>query len=233
MSLPVVLIPGLLGSPRLYAAQMPSLWKIGPVTVADHTRYDSVGENARQILADSPARFALAGHSYGGYLAFEIMRRAPERVAALALVDTSARADTPESTQKRRDQIQMARTGTLAALADLQFPAFVHPSRAKDTALQRYMRAMVEDNDQEVFIRQQTAMIGRPDSRESMLGIRCPTVVVVGDADAATPPERAQEIATGIPGARLVTIKNCGHMAPIEQPLAVADILSAHFRSVS
>lgn len=229
MPLPVVLVPGLLGSPRLYAAQMPSLWKLGPVIVADHTRADSVAEVARAILGDAPPRFALAGHSYGGYLSFEIMRQAPERVVALALLDTSARADAPEQSQRRRDQIGMARTGPFAALAALQFPAFVDPSRAKDRRLQRYMRAMAEDNDAEVFIRQQTAMIGRPDSRDTLAAIRCPTVVVVGDADAATPPERAQEIAAGIAGARLVTIPQCGHMTPLEKPEVLAEILAGHF----
>lgn len=232
MALPVLLIPGLLGSPRLYAAQLPSLWKIGPVTVADHTRFASVNEAARAILADAPPRFALAGHSFGGYLAFEVMRQAAERVAALALLDTSARADTPEQSQKRREQIEMAGTAPVSALAALQFPAFVHPSRAKDATLQRYMRAMAEDNDAQVFIRQQTAMIGRQDSRETLAQIRCPTVVVVGDADAATPPERAQEIVAGIAGARLVTIKQCGHMTPIEKPEVVATILAELFGSV-
>lgn len=232
MALPVVLIPGLIGSPRLYAAQLPALWQVGPVTVADHTRFDSVDAMARSILEVAPPRFALAGHSYGGYLAFEIMRQAPERVKALALLDTSARADTPEQSTRRRDQIEMARTGPMAALAALQFPAFVHASRAKDKTLQRYMRAMAEDNDNQVFVRQQTAMIGRPDSRDTLAQIRCPTVVVVGDSDAATPPERAQEIAAGIGGARLVTIKQCGHMTPIEKPDVVATILSEHFGSV-
>lgn len=229
MNLPVVLIPGLIGSPRLYAAQLPALWRLGPVTIADHTRHASIADCARQILADAPPRFALAGHSFGGYVCFEIMRQAPSRVVTLALLDTSARADTPEQSEKRRTQIAMARTGPYDAIAALQFPAFVHPSRAKDAVLRRYMRAMADDNDAEVFVRQQTAMIGRPDSRPSMAEIRCPTVVVVGDADTPTPPERAQEIAAGIPGARLVTIKACGHMTPIEQPLAVADILATHF----
>lgn len=230
-SLPVVLVPGLIGSPRLYAAQLPAMWSLGPVTVADHTRADSVAEIARGILADAPPRFALAGHSLGGYIAFEMMRQAPERVAALALLDTSARADVPEQSQKRRDQIEMARTGPFAALAALQFPAFVHPSRAKDTKLRDYMRAMAEENDAQVFIRQQTAMIGRPDSRPTLAEIRCPTVVVVGEADAATPPERAQEIAAGIEGSRLVTVKGAGHMTPVEKPEVIAQVLLEHFRA--
>ena len=66
MALPVVLIPGLIASPRLYAAQLPALWRIGPVAVADNTRHESVADCARHILADAPPRFALAGHSFGG-----------------------------------------------------------------------------------------------------------------------------------------------------------------------
>ena len=108
-SLPIVLVPGLLGSPRLYGEQIPELWRLGPVTVATHTRDDSMGGIARRILASAPARFALAGLSMGGYVCFEILRQAPERVAKLVLLDTSARSDAPEQSEQRRAQIEMAR----------------------------------------------------------------------------------------------------------------------------
>src|ERR1700716_3779957 len=94
--IPILLIPGLLCSPRLYADQVPQLWRLGPVTIADHTRDDSMSAIARRILAAAPPRFALVGHSMGGYIALEIMRQAPARVARLALLDTAAHADTPE-----------------------------------------------------------------------------------------------------------------------------------------
>ena len=97
-SLPVVLIPGLTCTARLYADQIPALWQFGPVTIADHRRDDSMANIARRILAAAPLRFALAGLSMGGFIAFEIMRQAPERVAKLALLDTGSRADTPEQT---------------------------------------------------------------------------------------------------------------------------------------
>src|SRR5262245_36950777 len=90
-TLPVVLIPGLNCSARLYAEQIPVLWQFGPVQVADHTRDDSMDAIATRILAAAPSRFALAGLSMGGYLALTIVRRAPERVQKLALLDTSAR----------------------------------------------------------------------------------------------------------------------------------------------
>ncbi|HLY53085.1 MAG TPA: alpha/beta hydrolase, partial [Steroidobacteraceae bacterium] len=103
-SLPLVMIPGLLDSARLYARQLPELWRLGPVMVADHTRDDSIAGIARRILANAPPRFALAGLSMGGYICFEILRQAPGRVAKLALLDTSARADTPEASAMRRSQ---------------------------------------------------------------------------------------------------------------------------------
>src|SRR5690348_5808721 len=103
-SLPIVLVPGLAASPRLYAEQIPELWRLGPVTVAVHTWDDSMGAIASRILASAPARFALAGLSMGGYISFEILRQAPERVAKLVLLDTSARPDMPEQCEQRRAQ---------------------------------------------------------------------------------------------------------------------------------
>src|ERR1044071_8920922 len=96
-SLPIVLVPGLNCSPRLYAAQMPALWRFGPVTVADHTRDDTMAAIAARILGAAPPRFALAGLSMGGYIALEIMRQAAERVKRLALLDTGARDDPPDA----------------------------------------------------------------------------------------------------------------------------------------
>src|SRR5580698_4875766 len=101
-SLPIILVAGLNCSARLYAEQIPALWHFGPVAVADHRRDDSLAAIARRILAAAPPRFALAGLSMGGYIAFEIIRQAPQRVAKLALLDTGARADIPEQTERRR-----------------------------------------------------------------------------------------------------------------------------------
>jgi pimeloyl-ACP methyl ester carboxylesterase len=119
--LPVVLVPGLTCSARLYADQIPALWRLGPVTVADHTRDDSIAAVARRILAAAPPRFALAGLSMGGYIAFEIMRQAPERVAKLALLDTSARGEAPEQTERRKAVIALAKSGRYAEVADIAF----------------------------------------------------------------------------------------------------------------
>ena len=109
-TMPILLVPGLVCSPRIFAPVIPALWRFGPVTVANHIRDDNMGAIARRILAEAPPRFALAGHSMGGYIAFEIMRQAPERVAKLALMNTQARPDTPEAGERRRGQIARAQS---------------------------------------------------------------------------------------------------------------------------
>src|ERR1700729_960914 len=112
-SMPILLVPGLMCSARIYASVIPGLWRSGPVTVANHSRDDSIGAGARRVLAEAPPRLALAGHSMGGYIAFEIMRQAPERVARLALINTQARPDSAEASARRRAHIARVRDGGL------------------------------------------------------------------------------------------------------------------------
>ena len=224
-SLPIVLVPGLNCSARLYAEQIPALWQFGPVMVADHTRDDSMTAIARRILAAAPPRFALAGLSMGGYLAMEVTRQAPERVAKLALLDTGARAETPQRTESRRRVIELAETGRFTEVPDLQFPVFVHRDRHGDAALKNLVRLMAEETGPQAFLRQERAIIGRADAREGLPAIRCPTLVLVGDGDTLTPPPLSEEIAALIPGARLVVIADCGHLSTLERPAAVTQAL--------
>jgi len=226
-SLPVVLIPGLLDSARLYAPQIPMLWRHGPVTVADHTRDDSMGAIAHRILANAPPRFALAGLSMGGYISFEILRQAPERVAKLALLDTSARADTPEATAMRHAQMALAADGRLDEVVEQQFERMIHPLHRGDQKLRELNRLMAEDVGPEAFVRQQTAIMGRPDSRPTLAAIGCPTLVLVGEQDELTPPERAVEMADGIPRAKLVTVPECAHLSTLERPREVTRAMLA------
>jgi pimeloyl-ACP methyl ester carboxylesterase len=224
-TMPILLVPGLGGSPRIYAPVMPALWRLGPVTVANHIRDDNMGAIARRILAEAPPRFALAGHSMGGYIAFEIMRQAPERVAKLALINTQARPDTPEATTRRRGQMARALSGEYHAVLDELFPGLVHPSRGEDAVLRRLVHEMGDDLGAEAFVRQQTAVIGRPDSRPSLAWIKCPTLVLSGDQDNTIPNSLSMEMASGIPDAKLKILPNCGHLPQVEQPQATADAL--------
>jgi pimeloyl-ACP methyl ester carboxylesterase len=136
----------------------------------------------------------------GGYVCFEITRQAPDRVARLALLDTTARPDTPALTQRRRAQIALARSGRFAEVAEQQFPLLIHPSRQGDPAVRELVRLMAAETGAEGFIRQQQAIIGRADARPGLGAIGCPTLVLVGDGDQLTPPELSVEIADAIPG---------------------------------
>jgi pimeloyl-ACP methyl ester carboxylesterase len=230
-TMPILLVPGLVSSPRIYAPVVPALWRFGPVTVANHIRDDNMGAIARRILAEAPPRFALAGHSMGGYIAFEIVRQAPERVAKLALINTQARPDTPEATTRRRDMIARARAGDYSAILDELFPGFVHPSRLGEAALRQLVHDMGDDIGVEAFVRQQTAIMGRADSRPMMAWIKCPTLVLTGDADNTIPNSLSVEMAQGIPGAKLVILPHCGHLPQVEQTQACTDALVEWLRS--
>src|SRR5215468_5928325 len=164
--LPVVLVPGLNCSARLYVEQIPALWRFGQVTVADHTRDDSMAAIAARILAAAPPRFALAGLSMGGYIALTILQQAPERVQKLALLDTSARPETPEQTARRKPQIALAKAGRFAEVPPLQFPVFVHRNRQGDEALRARVRLMAEETGAQAFLRQEQAIMTRPRSEE-------------------------------------------------------------------
>ena len=223
--LPVILVPGLNCSARLYAEQVPALWQFGPVTIADHRRDDSMGAIAQRILANAPQRFALAGLSMGGYIAFEIVRQAADRVAKLALLDTGARAEAPERTEARRPLIALAQQGRLGEISDDQFPLLVHRKRHGDQALKAIVRAMNQETGAEAYIRQQEAIMSRTDSRPALGAIDCPTLVLVGDDDQLTPPELAREMTNGIRGARLVIVPESGHLSTLEQSQAVTSAL--------
>jgi pimeloyl-ACP methyl ester carboxylesterase len=195
--------------------------------VADLTRHDSIAALAKDALEKAPPRFALAGLSMGGYVAFEIMRQAPERVLRLALFDTSARPDTPEQQERRRLLLAMARGGQFRGVTPRLLPQLLSPDHLQDEALTGCVMAMAERMGREAFQRQQTAILNRIDSRPGLAAIRCPALVAGGHQDAITPPDILREIADGIPGAAFHLIENCGHLAPLEQPETVARLIRA------
>lgn len=218
---PIVLIPGLACTAELFAAQIPALWRHGPVTVASTLEGETIAEMAAAILRDAPPRFALGGLSMGGYIALEIMRQVPERVMKLALLDTAARPDAPEQSTQRRALIARAQAGELELVLRQIAPNLLHPDHRADQRLIEVQVRMGLAVGADGFARQQTAIIGRIDSRPHLAAIRVPTLVLVGDKDALTPPDRSEEMAAVIPDARLMVIPECGHASTLEQPEAV------------
>jgi pimeloyl-ACP methyl ester carboxylesterase len=218
---PLVLLPGLLSDAAMWRPQLEGLADIAECRVADLTRDDSQQGMARSVLAAAPPRFSLAGQSMGGYVAQEIMRQAPERVRRLALLDTSARPDTEEQRARRRGLIELAQKGKFKGVTPRLLPLLLHSARLDDKVLTDIVMGMAERVGPTAFMRQQRAIIGRPDSRPDLPRVACPTLVLCGRQDALTPLEAHEEIARAIPGARLVIVEECGHISPLERPEAV------------
>src|SRR5690242_9985272 len=221
----LVMLPGLLNTGRLFERQIADVADLVEVVVPELYRHDSLGAMAEAALALAPPTFALAGFSMGGYVSFEILRRAAERVERLALIDTQATPDTPEMTARRRGFIQQTRLGRFHGVQPSLLPTIVHPSRLKDTAIVQPILDMAQEVGADGFEREQIAIMGRPDSRPLLVEIDVPTVVIVGRQDQSTPLPRAQEMAADIANARLVVIEECGHMSPLEKPAEVGTAL--------
>jgi len=227
MRQPLALLPGLLCDPRLWEHQARHLADIADGWIGDFTTQDSIAAMARSVLDAMPGRFALAGLSMGGYVALELMRQAPGRVARLCLLDTSARPDTPEQTRRRRDLLALVARGKFKGVTRQMLPLFLHPHRLHDKPLADAVVAMAAHVGREAYVRQQAAIMGRTDSRPSLGAIRCPTLVICGRQDALTPVGLSEEIAAGIPGARLEVIEDCGHLSTMERPERVTALMRA------
>ena len=225
MSEPLLLIPGLNCTAALFAPQRAVLGNDREILVADIGQDDTVAGLARRALADAPDRFALAGLSMGGYVSLEVLRQAPGRVTRLALLDTSARPDSEEATQRRMRLIRIGELGGFAVVLPLLWDRLGAPARRSARDLEGIVKGMMAQTGPEAFARQQRAIIGRMDSRPGLAAIAVPTLVVVGDQDAITPPAMARELAEAIPGAELLEIADCGHLSTLEQPEVVNDAL--------
>jgi pimeloyl-ACP methyl ester carboxylesterase len=219
-SLPIILVPGLTCSPRIYAPQIPALWQAGPIILANHIRDNTMSGIAKRILDEAPAEFAIAGHSMGGYICLEVMRQAPQRVKRLALLSTSASPETPQASERRRGWIAETKAGGYHAVLDKLYANFVHPSRLKDASLQQIVRDMADDVGPDAFIGQLEAIMSRADTRPLLPSIKCPTLILTSDTDNMVPNAFSTELAEGIPGAKLVVIPDCGHLVQLEKPEA-------------
>lgn len=221
----LVLIPGLLCSDALFAAQVRGLDDIANVRIGRALKHDNLRDIARAILRSSPPQFALGGLSMGGYIAFEILRQAPDRVTKLALLNTAARADRPPQVAQREVLTGLGRTLGPRNVQAAVLPMLVHKSRLGERALVDRVLNMADDVGRTAFERQQAAIIGRPDNRPFLAEISCPTVAIVGDHDALTPVKLAEELHKGIAGSRLEVIPDCGHLSTMERPEAVNAVL--------
>jgi pimeloyl-ACP methyl ester carboxylesterase len=194
--------------------------------MADHGSDDSVAGMAERALAAAPARFQIAAHALGGFVAFEILRRAPERVARLALLATLAPADTPAQTERRQGYARLVEAGRFEQVVEERIPILLHPDRRADAALLAKVRRMAQQTGAERFLRQQRAVMSRLDSRPGLSAIRVPALIVWGRQDGIVTLAHQQELASAIPKARLEIVEDCGHLLLLEQPARAAALLA-------
>jgi pimeloyl-ACP methyl ester carboxylesterase len=225
--LTLLLLPGLLCDADVWEPAIAELGARVVCRVPDYRNATSIGAMAERVLRDAPTRFALAGHSMGGRVALEIVRRAQERVARLALLDTGCQpraigAAGEEETRQRQRLVDLAREQGLRAMGEEWLLGMVHPDRLTDRALMDRMLAMIERQRFEDYQGQIRALLERPDATPVLGRIGCPTLIACGRQDAWSPPARHEQMAALIPGCRLDFFERCGHMAPLERPDAVA-----------
>jgi pimeloyl-ACP methyl ester carboxylesterase len=221
----IVLIPSQLCTELAFEPQMPALSALGRARVFVQRDHDNVGAMAQSVLDASPERFTLITHGMGGFVAFEMLRRAPARIARLVLMSALAPADTPKQTERRMGYIRLVEQGRFDGIIEQRIPMLVHPSRVGDAALTAILRRMASDTGAEVFQRQQRAIMTRPDSRPMLASIPCPTMLVFGRQDGITTIAHQNEMAEAIPDVRLDIIEDCGHMMTLEKPDAVNALL--------
>jgi pimeloyl-ACP methyl ester carboxylesterase len=192
---------------------------------------------AESIIAHAPPRFAIAGHSMGGRIVLEVVRRSPERITGVALLDTGyeplAAGDVGlREKNGRHALLALARTQGMRAMARAWVQGMVHPARLADSELVEAILQMMERRTPEDFAAQIRALLGRPDAANVLTDIRCPTLVLCGREDSWAPPSRHVSIARMIPGSTLSLIPECGHMSTMERPEAVSEALCSWFRRV-
>jgi pimeloyl-ACP methyl ester carboxylesterase len=222
----VILLPGLACDATLWRDQVPVLCARHRVAVTDvHARFDTLPEMAAALLAEHAGELVLCGTSMGGMVALEAARQAPQRVKALAMLGTSARADTPELLALRREAIGRFEAGEAEVVIRANVMFAFHPRAQADAGLVATYLGIVLRGGSDALIRQNRAIMARADLRPMLGSISCPTLVVCGDGDLLTPPEHSRELAAGIPGARLEMLPECGHLLTLEQPARVNTLL--------
>lgn len=224
----LVFVPGLAADAVMWRHQLSAMpAHLAPVVTDVHNRHTSLPRMATALLREHSDDLILCGASMGGMLAMEVVRQAPQRIKALALLGTNARPETEAMRSLRAAAIDLFAQGRTEEVLRANLPLAFHPSRADDAALlQSYLDFVLEAGAAQL-IRQNRALMERPDARLHLGAVSCPTLVMCGDADQLTPPECSREIAQLIKGSELVLLPQCGHMLTMERPAEVNAVLLA------
>jgi len=223
----LVFIPGLAGDGVMWRSQVEAFARREPVVTDVHMRHDSIPGMASALLAEVEGPLVLCGASMGGMIAMEAVRQAPARVAGLALLGTSARPENDEMRQVRENAIRLFEQGREREVIEPNVHFAFHPDHAQDPEIAKAYLEFVLRAGARQLIRQNRAVISRPDARAHLPQVKCPVLVMHGDSDELVPPECANEIAQGVPHARLEIVPRCGHMLTMERPCEINAALAA------
>jgi pimeloyl-ACP methyl ester carboxylesterase len=234
----LILVPGLLCDEVVWADQVEALSGLADVHIATNGARDSLVAMAEAIIAQAPPRFALAGHSMGGRVALEVVRRVPERVTALALMDTghqplAAGEPGEREVAGRMALVEKSRRQGMRAMGWEWMQGMVYPSRLSDAVLVNAILDMIASKNPDLYAAQTQALINRPEATSLLPKLRCPTLVLCGREDVWSPPKRHEEMCELIPGSTLTVVPYCGHMSTMEQPTAVSDALRTWLEPVA
>jgi pimeloyl-ACP methyl ester carboxylesterase len=228
----LVFLPGLASDAAMWQPQLAHLHAappagLTPLVTDVHARHGSIETMATALLREQSGELVLCGASMGAIVAMEVARQAPDRVRGLALLGTNARPETDDMRALRTSAIELFRVGRVEEILQANVPLAFHPVNASNRALVQAYLDMVLRAGAEQLIRQNQAIMARPDARLHLSQVQCPTLVMCGDTDQLTPPDCSHEIAALVPGAQLVMVPRCGHMLTMEQPDLVNATLGA------
>ena len=220
----LILIPGLACDAVMWRAQTPVLPTYFQTQICDaHTRSDSIEEMAGALLDRYPGDLILCGASMGSIVAMEVVRQSPRRVLGMALLGTNARPESAETRLLREMAIGLFESGRASEVLRANVPLAFHAGQRRRTEIvQTYLDFILKAGAAQL-VRQNRALMSRPDARLHLGSVECPVLIMCGDSDQLTPPENAREIAALIPSAQLVMVPECGHMLTMERP----DIVNA------
>ena len=225
----LVFIPGLLCTSALFQAQIDVLETTHKIMIADTTGLDSISAMSERILAQTDGPLILFGLSMGGYVAMEMARLAPERMAGLGLLNTAHRADDGAKRKQRAATIKMAESDRFRGVTRHLLKSFLSPQAMADDAVVARVFAMTEAVGRTNFVLQQYAILGRRDQSDTLASLRMPVLVLCGALDTLTPPALSVDMAGLVPDSRLVILDDVGHLSSLEAPQAVTDALQQLF----
>ncbi len=226
-----IFIPGHLCNEFLFAKQRASLSQSSQI--ADTRHYDSITKMAQAALDRCAGPLVPIGLSMGGYVALEMARLSPERMAGMALLSTSARHDSDNRRNERRQAIKLAAHEGFKGITRHRLSQLISTAALADDVLVDNILAMAADIGRVGFIQQQTAILGRRDQRDTLASLTAPVLVLCGTSDMLTPPARSIEIADLASNATLSFLDGVGHLSSLEAPEAVTAALQDLFRRIA